>query len=200
MENCNSNITFHGEAFLLKTVSNDGYSVIIGGICPEGKKQESIQAYSKMSKVKIGHLKDEFLIDYILAKNITLLSPKWIHAVGASIYIHDVQKRTGGIIGNPFAEYESAQGNIEEISTGLFLISLPGGPGIAFSGNYKDAVILEKIVCKKNITQDRKIEAILEKINEITALYILVTDGSGEDSSGRIFISDKNGKKFEKFR
>lgn len=200
MENRNSKNMFHGEAFLLKTISNDGYSVIVGGICPEGKKKEAIRAYSAISKIKLGQSKDEFLVDYILANAITQLSPEWINIVGASIRIHGVQKSTGGIIGNPFEEHESAKGNMEEVMPGLFLISLAGGPGIAFAGTYDDAILLEKIIREKNMAQNRKIEGILKRLDEITKLYILVADGSGEESFGGIFISDKNGKKCEKFK
>ncbi|QGU96068.1 hypothetical protein GOM49_14070 [Clostridium bovifaecis] len=199
MDNINSKDIFQGETFLLKTVSQDGYSVIIGGICSNGKKEESILAYSQINKIKLGQSKDEFLVDYTLAKAITQLSPRWIIIVGASIYIHGVQKNTGGIIGNPFEEHESSNGGIEEVISGLFLISSPGGPGIAFRGNYENGRLLEKMVKDENTSQNIKIELILKKLDEITKLYILVADGSGKESFGGIFVCDSNGKTYERF-
>lgn len=200
MKNKSSDKSFQGETFLLKTVSEDGYSVIIGGICPKGKRQEAIQAYSLINKARLGQSKDEFLIDYVLAEAITKISPKWVKLVGASIHVENIGERTGGIIGDPFAEYESATGNIEEISTGLFLISLPGGPGIAFVGTYDDAIVLEKIIRESNMTQDMRIKSVLRKLNEISGIYILVADGSGKESFGGIYISDNNGKEYKGFK
>lgn len=200
MENKNHNNIFHREAFLLKTICGDGYSVIIGGICQEGKSKESIQSYSEISKIKLGQTKDEFLIDYILANAITKLSPEWIYVVGASVHIQEVKKLTGGIIGNPFEEHESVKDQMEEITPGIFLISLAGGPGVAFKGTYDDGILLEKILQENYISQNIKIEKALKKLNEISELYILVADGSGEESSGRIVICDNNLGKCEKFK
>lgn len=187
------------EAFALKTSTVGGYKIIVGGICPEGMKEKTVCAYEKISKMELGQSKDEFLIDYILAKAITKLSPSWIFLVGASIYIDGVNNNTGGIIGNPFKQYESSEEDIEEIKDGIYLISFSGGPGVAYSGTYSDGILLKKIILDYKLDGSKNIEDIIDRIDEITNLYILVTDGCGSMSCGGIYVSDYYGKKYETF-
>jgi len=182
---------------VLKTTNADGYMVVIGGICPRGMKEEAIHAYQSISKMKLGQSKDEFLIDYTLAKAITKVSPNWIFLVGASICIEGVNNNTGGIIGNPFREYISSEEDIEEIIEGLYLISFPGGPGVAYAGSYAEGILLKKLILNFKLSQSTKVEDIINSLDEITNLYILVTDGCGFKSFGGIYISDDYGKKQE---
>lgn len=191
---------FDGEVFILKTISRDGHDVIVGGICPKGRKEKAIENFSSINKVKLGYSKDIFLIDYILADAITNLSPRWIFVVGASILIEGVSGRTGGIIGNPFNKYESATGDIEEVVEGLFLISIPGGPGIAFAGTYEEGILLKELIYEEQQNKKNICKTVINKLDEITNLYILVNDGSGKDSFGGIYVSDSNGKKCLKFK
>ena len=166
------------ETFLLKTCSLDGYTILIGGICPKGKKKEAADTYSQINNIKLGFLKDEYLIDVILADLLRKLSPNWIIVLGASIFIEGVINSTGGIIGNPFE----------------------GGPGIAYKGTYEDGVRI-----RDNIIKDKKdnclmIHDIIEQLDSFTNLYIVVLDGSGAISCGEIFVSDSSEKDYEVIR
>ena len=187
------------ESFVFKTITKDGYSVIIGGFCPEGMKEEAHIAYLGISNMELGQSRDEFLIDYILADAITKLSPKWISLAGASICIDGVNNNTGGIIGNPFKVHESSEETLEEIYEGLYLISFSGGPGVAFVGTYSDGILIKNIILDYKTDQSRNIECIISKLDEISNLYILVTDGCCSVGFGGIYVSDFNGKKFETF-
>lgn len=185
------------EAFVLKTTTLDGYSVVVGGICPSGMKEEAVNYYKNIDKMKLGQSKDEFLIDYTLANAITYLSPKWAFLVGASICIEGVNISTGGIIGNPFKEYESSDEDIEEIKEGLHLISFSGGPGVAFAGRYSEGLILKDMILNYKTVKSSRVEDLINRIDEITNLYVLVTDGCGTTNCGGIYISDYSGKKHE---
>ncbi|MBP1926437.1 hypothetical protein J2Z76_002302 [Sedimentibacter acidaminivorans] len=187
------------EAFVLKTTTVDGYEVIVGGICPRGMKEEAVKFYQNISKMKLGQTKDEFLIDYTLANAITYLSPNWAFLVGASICIDGVNSNTGGIIGNPFKEYESSDEDIEKIKEGLYLISFSGGPGIAFEGTNSEGILLKNMILNYKAAKSRKVEDIIDKLDEVTNLYVLVTDGCGPRNCGGIYISDYSGKKQETF-
>jgi len=187
------------EAFVFKTITKDGYSVIVGGFCPEGMKEEAIIAYEGICNMELGQSKDEFLIDFILADAITKLSPKWISLAGASICIDGVDNNTGGIIGNPFKGNESSEEFLEEIDDELYLISFSGGPGIAYAGSYSDGILLRNIILNYKTDQSSNLEDIINKLDEISNLYILVADGCGSESFGGIYISDFSEKKFETF-
>ncbi|MCG8484032.1 MAG: hypothetical protein MJA31_12030 [Clostridia bacterium] len=185
------------EAFVLKVYSSDGCPVIVGGFCPVGKTYEAEQAYLGISKFKLGLTKDNFLIDYTLAEAITDLSPKWIKLVGASISIPGVHKRTGGIIGDPFEKNQSAKGDIQELDERLFLIALPGGPGVAYIGSYDFGNVLMNIIKKRNMEQNRMVQEVLKLLNQNTKQYLVVVDGSGEDMTAGIYISDAMGIRYE---
>lgn len=187
------------ETFLLRTNSKDGYEVIIGGICPKGKKDDSIGEFINIKNKKLGQSKDTFLIDYILAKAVTDLSPDWIKVVGASIRIKDVEENTGGIIGSVNKSYESAHGLLEEIEPNLYLIASPGGPGVAFKGSLEDGKLIEKIIQDNDISCEKIMKIVLEEIRKITNLFIIVLDGSGNGNNVGIFVSDYNGENKETF-
>jgi hypothetical protein len=199
MEKCNMKSKLSLESFVIKTTTKDGYSVIIGGFCPYKMKEEAITIYQNINNMELGQSKDEFLIDYILANAMTKLSPKWISLVGASICIGGVKNSTGGIIGNPFKEHESSDEFLEEINEGLYLISFPGGPGIAYAGSYSDGLFLRNTILNYKTDQNRNIKDITNKLDEITNLYILVVDGCGLANVGGIYVSDSFEKKHETF-
>jgi hypothetical protein len=188
------------ETFLLKTCSLDGYTILIGGICPKGKKKEAADTYSQINNIKLGFLKDEYLIDVILADLLRKLSPNWIIVLGASIFIEGVINSTGGIIGNPFEGNQSSNGEIGKIISGLYMVAMAGGPGIAYKGTYEDGVRI-----RDNIIKDKKdnclmIHDIIEQLDSFTNLYIVVLDGSGAISCGEIFVSDSSEKDYEVIR
>lgn len=185
------------ETFLIKTFSLDGYTVLIGGICPKGKKREAIKSYTQIKDVKLGFSKDEYLIDLILSDSLKKLSPDWIIILGASIFIDGVRNSTGGIIGNPFEESQSSDEEIEEILPGLYMIAMPGGPGIAYKGTYDDGVKIKSNIVKSKRDNIFMIENIIKQLDSFTDLYIVVQDGSGSLSRGGIYISDSYKKQYE---
>lgn len=186
------------EAFLLKTKTADNFSVIVGGFCPTCKKEESINNYMKLNNYKLGQSKDAYLIDYLLADVIRRISPSWVIVVGASISIDGVNASTGGILGNPFKQVESADKDIEEIIEGMYLITFPGGPGTAFTGIQTDANMLHNKILEYK-SGNCSIENIMSLLDDISNLYIFVEDGSGLMNCGGIYVSDYRGKKHETF-
>lgn len=187
------------EAFILRTKSKDGYSVIVGGLCPKGKRYDAVASYERINEVNMGESKDEFLIDYILSKIITNLSPSWIIVVGASICIDEVSGNTGGIIGIPFAEHNSADGEIQQISDDLYLLAFPGGPGVAFQAEYFDVVLFRDVILKYKTDEFVDCEKIIRELEKISNLYVLVSDGSGKNSAGAVYVCDNNINVYEKF-
>jgi hypothetical protein len=187
------------EAFLLKGETDDGCSVIIGGFCPEGMKDETIKVFSDVKSMKLGNFKDEFLVDFILAEAVRLLSPEYIKIVGASIHIEGVKRTTGGVLGNPFDNHDSAQEEIEEVLPGIYMLTVSGGPGIAFEGTAVEAVRLKGMIADEKKDGTFNMENLVERLGSISKQYIAVSDGSGGADAGGIYISDSSGKKCETF-
>jgi hypothetical protein len=182
------------EAFLLKTKTADGFDVIIGGFCPAIMKDDAVKAYSNISGMKLGQIKDEFLIDYALAKAMRLLSPEYIKVTGASIRVEGAKSSTGGVLGNPFDKYDSALEEIEESLPGIYMLTVPGGPGIAFSGTFQDAVRLKEMIADDKKDGRFKMENLVKQLDSVSNLYIAVSDGSGSSDDGGIYISSLSGK------
>lgn len=187
------------EAFLLKTKTADGFDVIIGGFCPAEMKDEAVKAYSDISVMNFGQFKDEFLIDYALAEAVRLLSPEYIKIAGASIRVEGAKNSTGGVLGNPFDEHDSAQEEIEESLPGIYMLTVSGGPGIAFYGTFQEAFRLKEMIAGEKKDGRFKMEDTVKQLDSISNLYIAVSDGSGNSDAGGIYISDLSGKKCEAF-
>lgn len=185
------------ETFLIKARTADGYSVIVGGFCPEGKKLEATRIYSEINKIKMGYSKDEFSIDFMLANAVKQLSPNYIFLAGATIHIDGVGNSTGGVLGNPFEKNASSQEEVEKIMNGIYMISFQGGPGIAFSGTHSDAVLLKDKIQEVKKNGNLKTEEIVRKLDGISDFYIAVTDGCGRTNCGCICVSDLSGKRCE---
>jgi hypothetical protein len=185
------------ETFLLKTNSMDNCAVVIGGICTEGKKQEAIEIFLQIKNFSLGKSKDEFLTDVILADSLKKLSPEWIAVLGASIQVEGIEKDSGGIIGNPFEENQSSDEEIEEVYPGLYMLAMPGGPGVVFKGSYSDSLKVKDFIVDRKEKGILCNEDIISKLNTFTNLYMVVYDGSGSSSNGGIYVSDNSGKYFE---
>lgn len=183
------------EVFSLKLNSKDNVPVIICGICFVGKKEILIEHYNKVKEYEIGKSKDIFVIDYALSDIICKIATKDVLAVGASLKVDGVFERTGGIIGNPFEEVSSAEGDIETINEDIFVISSAGSPGIAICGSYFDAVKINNYLMESEFaSQNSRISGVLKIAREVTDTFVLVSDGTGEGSVGRVIVSDFAGE------
>ncbi|MEL7649366.1 MAG: hypothetical protein AAGU76_14815 [Sedimentibacter sp.] len=187
------------EAFLLKAKTADGFGVIIGGFCPAEMKDEAVKSYSDIGVMNLGQFKDVFLIDYALAEAVRLLSPEYIKIAGASIRVEGAKSSTGGVLGNPFDEHDSAQEEIEEPLPGIYMLTVSGGPGIAFSGTFQEAVRLKEMIAHEKKKGKFKMKNLVKQLDSVSNLYIAVSDGSGSSDDGGIYISGLSGKQCEAF-
>lgn len=187
------------EVFSLALKSKDDIPVIICGICLAGMKKIHLDNYRNVKEYELGNSKDIFSIDYNLSEIICRLAKNGVIAVGASVKIEGVFDRTGGIVGNPFEDATSALGDIEIINEDIFVLSAAGSPGIAFCGENCDALKLNEYLLKtENLSQDERIDGVLKIAREVTDTFIIVSDGTGIGSVGKVIISDYNGEEFIK--
>ena len=177
------------EVFRVQMKTKDGFDVVVGGICPTGQGKEAVRAYTELKRLPFGDTRDIYLVDFNLADVITKLSPVWVEAVGAAVAIPDITGSTGGILGNPFASKESANGVLEEIGPDLWLITFPGGPGVAFQGSYENGVKLQQLVLAQAPDIEGTVDSLLRFMPKISDIFVIVTDGSGAKTQGNVYIS-----------
>lgn len=173
-------------SFIFKSVTLDGFPVIVAGICPQSF--EPMASKTMRNIVKSFHadgIKNGFELDYNLAQYVCARTPEYIFALGVSIFVPGVKEPSGGIIGNPRMSISSACGLIESIGNNLSLVAYPGGPGVVIESSPK------KAIDALNIARARRgndIETVFQIVKKILSHHvdnaIIITDGSGVQGVG----------------
>lgn len=178
------------EGFVLKTTTQQGFPVAVGGLCQKGTASEQKKRLSAIDEIIYPQPCDLYAVDSILARKMKALALPSLLIVGATICIPGIPLPTGGILGNPHEEATSASGVLEEVLPGIYLITLPAGPGIALWTSYDQAQgLLEKmhsLAIKDSALRFARVQDMLSQ-TEIDQ-YILVSDGSGPGQKGEIIV------------
>ncbi|CAB1253792.1 conserved hypothetical protein [Clostridiaceae bacterium BL-3] len=171
--------------FIIKTVTEESYPIIICGICDKNKRQESLDNLLELKKIKFNGLKDPFFIDYRLAEKVKTISTDYIKALGVSIVIGGVHQSTGGIIGSPKSNITSSDKDIELLDGGLVVVSIPGGPGfIVKSDEITAKKIYRESMLKDKSVINRVLSILSNMIKYDVNLGLIITDGCGPNSRG----------------
>jgi hypothetical protein len=166
----------------------EGYPVIGAGICDIAKREEVLNAFSRIDKIALGVDSESkpFSIDQALKEKIAAISPDYISGLALSIKVPGASGPTGGIIGNPVLKGTSADGTIECIGSGYCVASLPGGPGLMIKGRESIAKnIFTNIVLGENkLIAYYRITEEFERNN--IDIAIIIKDGTGAEANGMI--------------
>lgn len=173
--------------FAIKSLTADGYPVAAACICEKDRGRESIGQMSRISEFRCAAINDPMYIDYRLADYIKTIAPSHIYCIGASIVIPGMSDPTGGIIGSPHKDINSANGDIEQIAEDLVLVSRPGGPGFIIQGDEQTARNIYYDLqrnCYMKSDYDRALSILNSMIKNNINAGIIVTDGSGPVKEG----------------
>lgn len=179
--------------FTFKGTTKQGYQIVGAGICSEENSDDIGEAFENINGIdmKINDTNNPYLIDKVLFESIMSISPENVLAIGASFHVPEVTERTGGILGNPSLEMDSADGLGENIGNGLSVAAYPGGPGIIIEGDChlaKEIISMVNPEQRGNLVVKILIDAFQEKNVE---LAIIVIDGSGSVEAGCVAIYKK---------
>ncbi|MGD9567690.1 MAG: hypothetical protein AB7V48_05120 [Sedimentibacter sp.] len=178
------------ETFLFSSKTVDSYKFAVGGICPKGLENTCSMQYKSLELAELGKNKSGYFIDFMLSKYIKELSAPYIKAVCASVRTCKEGELSGGVIGSPNKDTESANSELEEIEENLYLIALPGKMGIAFAANYqKSKEIYEYIMEQKDMPICSLVNNSVNFLESNSKTFILASDGSGEGSFGAVYTS-----------
>ena len=146
------------ETFVVSACTSEGRKIMVGGICQAdaGQAQEAWRRY--LAAYPFVGRKDFVAVDHDLFHY--LMQGPWqgALALGASVDKAGVVLRSGGIIGDPSEDGQDAEGNMEQLSSGLYLLAYPGRFGAVFEGSMQTAQLL-----------DRSFSALLEMDNDHSA-------------------------------
>lgn len=171
------------EPFVVCGKTKNGVPYSLAGIAADGageKAREEWLAYMK------GHMfwgrTHVVKLDQQLLKFCMEGPTEGLLALGASVHWPGVPVRSGGIIGDPADEGESAEGNLERLKNGLWLCAHPGRFGAVFEAEEDEAQELaaqmERFTVGSNEKSVPQVEAMLR---EKCGCFILISDGSGPE-------------------
>lgn len=183
--------------FLMKDYTKDGYPIAMAGICPFGLTHSmKIELQNLMQNYSFPKTKDIFEIDYFMANYFSQKAPSYILAWGITLHIPGNPGPTGGIIGNPHIDINSADGSSEDIGNGLSVAAYPGGPGIVIAGN---SAMAKKILNQVKPAQGGKTPLMLMAKNALDIYIptaIMITDGTGPNIIGCAMAIEGNKVKY----
>ncbi len=184
------------DIFVGKGKTKNQYEILFCGICSKGMGDKCLKRYKDgLLNLEIKKTSDEYFLDVCLTNIVVSLADENIKAVGASIFMEGIELRSGGIIGNPFSEVQSADDEIEILGDNLFCIAFSGRIGMVFQGSESDGIFLKE---KLSLIMDNENNVIVSEtvkiIDLISDKYILVSDGSGK--GGYPYVCGRSGKNF----
>lgn len=179
--------------FMVKDFTKDGYTMAIAGICPFAvtrSMQDEIK--NLMNNYTFPKTDDVFEVDYFMANYFSCNAPEYILAWGITIHVPESSGPTGGIIGNPHRDINSADSNSEYIGNGLSVAAHPGGPGIVIVG---DPLTAKEVLDYSKPAQGGRLSLIsmAEKALAFNIpAAIMITDGTGYDAVGCAMTIEKD--------
>ncbi len=126
-------------------------------------------------------------MDQTLTKSLIQDIPDSVLCIGASLCIPGGVGPSGGILGNPQQAAEPSQGEFERIREDLFLMTTPGGPGLAINAPFSNCrSLMDSLVFLEGWPDIPRLLTGLKKNN--IPLLIGVTDGTGTRLPGAVLV------------
>lgn len=177
------------DTFLFSSTTKEGYKFAVGGICKSEYVEIAAEKYKNLELVELGKNRSEYFIDYMMSKYIKEFSITHTAAVGATIKTSEKGLYSGSVIGNPFFDVESADGELQLIGNNIYSIAFSGRFGVAFQSEFNEAKSVHKELININNAQLSK--SVYKAVNILKSMriFILASDGSGEGSFGAIYTS-----------
>lgn len=176
------------DGFYNKIICASGEEILIAGLCKKGTGRINYEKCSAFINLSFSENDDSYDIDYKLAEKIKETFDEDAYAVGASVKAEPItHQSTGGVIGSPNEPVKSADGNIDYIGHGLYLLSLPEGPGVAAECEKEIMDDICSIIKNNNAgTLERNLK-IIEYLNKCNIKnYLIVNDGSGKSNAAYV--------------
>ncbi|AEE90351.1 conserved protein of unknown function [Tepidanaerobacter acetatoxydans Re1] len=171
--------------FLVKDLTKDGYAMAIAGICPfsfTDSMEDEISGLIRNYSFK--PIDDVFMTDYFMAQYFSRFAPEYVLAWGITMHVPQMSGPTGGIIGNPHIEANSANSTGEYIGSGLSVAAHPGGPGIVIAGDPQTAREILSLSEPSDGGKTPLLAMAKRSIDFNIPAAIMITDGTGFNAVG----------------
>lgn len=186
------------EIFSVTGTTKDGAPFAAAGFCAAGTTKHWEDAVSRFSNVPVKS-SSIYTVDLNLAMCLA-------NYQGSSLFLAAVccdtgsdfgtDERTGGVIGEPGIDDESADSVVSWTNKGFPGVAVPGGPGIYAGENEDPDALIRASEELSKILPDPSEEGISEAIKKagISGPVLAVFDGSGKGAHGAVYARDGAGK------
>lgn len=175
------------DVFGARMTTAQGDKIAVAGICLRENLKDCQLQLSFFRNLSIDTA-DPTAIDMILAKQISDFYKEKAIVVGATIYmerISDKVYRTGGVLGRPDLESEDADQSLEQICDGVWMYTIPGGPGWVGFFTRDQAERLARDTFNHSVQYPAKVNAVYRALMRMSPKgYLFISDGTGYDSFG----------------
>ncbi len=171
------------EPFVIRGKTKNGVPYAFAGITKDGQGRLAAQTWQEYLEGNVfcgrTHVVklDEQLLRFCMGGPV-----EGLLAMGASAQWPGVPCRSGGIIGDPMDEGESAEGALEQMKNGLWVCAFPGRFGAVFTAEKEEAVQLErKMEQLTALPNPKSVPQVEQMLRQRRGCFILISDGSGPD-------------------
>ena len=161
--------------------------IAVAGFCDRARVNECNARLRELEHL-VFDTDDPTEIDAVIAAKLTELYSGAALVVGATIYIERISQRvyrTGGVLGRPEQESEDADQALEQLDSGIWMYTIPGGPGWVGMFSLEQAECLARETVNDSVQYPAKVNAIYRDLMRRSPEgYLFVSDGTGYDSFG----------------
>lgn len=180
--------------FCAECVTADGFSVLVGGLCPPGRKNDCVSHLSLLKQLTLGQSRDCIVIDVQLSHLLHKAAPPDVRYMAASVLVPGATQLCGGVAGDLLCEESSADGAFIRLSEGVFGFALPGACAMLMCGEETQCRQLYKAAAGLRPPLNRTcIQSFLESLPAFSVQFLFVSDGSG-GSAGCMYAHSSEGR------
>lgn len=117
-----------------------------GVLCRRGIFPAAWKGLEELSKWQIPDANDPVLLDQMIALELAAVCPKEATAAAMTVGAWKVGPISGGVIGAPHSDSNSAAGELEELEPGVWCSAYPGGPGFVLMGDRASALEAQQTI------------------------------------------------------
>lgn len=185
------------DLFVVQSKFENGIPVALGGVCQRGYGRACSDSAKGVKSICLTPSCDGLFLDAQIAHIVrTIAIPQWKYAA-VSVNVSGPKTPCGGIAGDIWTDWESAEGTLAQLEPGIFGCAFPGKCACIMICNEAEATALfrkiQGFASKLPLTK-KIIQQFAEEISHINARVLFCTDGSG-GSIGCVLTKDDKGMK-----
>lgn len=167
--------------FCAECVTADGFSVLVGGLCPPARKNDCVSHLALLKQLTLGQSRDCVVIDVQLSHLLHKVAPPDVRYMAASVLVPGATQLCGGVAGDLLCEESSADSAFVRLADGVFGFALPGACAMLMCGEETQCRQLYEAAAAALLPPLSRtcIQSFLDSLPAFAGQFLFVSDGSG---------------------